>query len=217
MRLKSLLFSLLMLAGFSMAQATVVEIGSTSLSNKLLPFYSFYKYSYTQQIYPYYEMGASRNLSSISYYNTSSVARTRQIDLYLKNTSKDTFNSNTDWISVTSSDIVFSGEVTFEPNSWTTITFNNEFNYSGNTLLVAMDDNTGDDPGSVSFAASRCDYDRSLYVYGDNTNYTPSNMSGVSDGSVSSSRNQVRFNEEDLIVGCSESYFMPVITNWRSL
>lgn len=33
MRLKSLLFSLLMLAGFSMAQATVVEIGSTSLSN----------------------------------------------------------------------------------------------------------------------------------------------------------------------------------------
>ena len=215
MRLKSLLFSLLMLAGFSMAQATVVEIGSTSLSNKLLPFYSFYKYSYTQQFYPYYEMGASRNLSSISYYSNSSVARTRQIDLYLKNTSKDTFNSNTDWVSVTSSDIVFSGEVTFEPNSWTTITFNNEFNYSGNTLLVAMDDNTGDDPGSVSFAASRCDYDRSLYVYGDNTNYTPSNMSGVSDGSVSYTRTQVRFNEEDLIVGCSESYFMPVITNWK--
>ena len=121
MRLKSLLFSLLMLAGFSMAQATVVEIGSTSLSNSYMPFYSYYKYSYTQQIYPYYEMGASRNLSSISYYNTSSVARTRQIDLYLKNISKDTFNSNTDWISVTSRDIVFSGEVTFEPNSWTTI------------------------------------------------------------------------------------------------
>ena len=215
MRLKSLLFSLFMLAGFSMAQATVVEIGSTSLSNKLLPFYSFYKYSYTQQIYPYYEMGASRNLSSISYYNNSSVARTRQIDLYLKNISKDTFNSNTDWVSVTSSDIVFSGEVTFEPNSWTTITFNNEFNYSGNSLLVAMDDNTGDDPGNVSFAASRCDHDRSLYVYGDNTNYTPSNMSGVSGGSVFYERNQVRFNEEDLIVGCSESYFMPVITNWK--
>ena len=47
MRLKSLLFSLLMLAGFSMAQATVVEIGSTSLSNSYMPFYSYYDYSGT--------------------------------------------------------------------------------------------------------------------------------------------------------------------------
>ena len=121
MRLKSLLFSLFMLAGFSMAQATVVEIGTANSDMiSYLPTHYNWNYSISQQIYQHWEIGESRPIHSISFYNGTANGYIRNIKLYLS--VGDSSYGSAQWKSVTAADQVFAGNVYFTPNNWTTIT-----------------------------------------------------------------------------------------------
>ena len=152
-----------------------IEIGTDYSTHNYLPSYNYYNYSMTEQIYTADEIGMAGTISSIAFYNEGA-AKTRKYDFYLKATTKTSFSSKTDWVTVAASDKVFSGEVTMAANTWTFITFSTPFEYDGmsNIVLVA-DDNTGEYTSSPHMACSvfNANGTQSIYIYSDGTNYNP--------------------------------------------
>ena len=168
-----------------------VLIGEATTTNQYLPTYNYYNYSLTQQIYTAAEIGTAGTINSIAFYN-GGTEKTRTLDFYLKATTKSSFSGNSDWVTVSASDKVFSGSVTMTANTWTFITFSTPFEYDGTSNLVLVtDDNTGSWTSSphmtcTVFNASS----QAIYVYNDNTNYNPSSPSSYN-GTVLSVKNQI--------------------------
>ena len=186
-------------------RAEEVTIGSGTTTNVWLPSHSFYKYSLTQQIYTAEEIGGAGTINSIAFYN-GGTEKTRTYDVYLVNTEKSSFSGSSDWVSVSSNDLVFSGSVTMTANGWTTISFTSTFDYSGDNLAVVVNDKTGGysqgmecrvftpsgDPGVVSLYASKDGYD----------NYDLSNPGNAS-GTVTF-KNQIILDIEMASVTCAK-------------
>ena len=149
MRKKLLFTFLLLLTCFSIAKAETVQVGSGSSTNLPVPFNPGFYSSYTQQIYQPSEIGKTGTITSIAFYAVNTVdetnpAQTRNLDLFLVETDKSSFSSDTDWLSISESNRVFSGEVTFPVGCWTTITFDTPFEYNGTgNLCVIVYDKTG--------------------------------------------------------------------------
>ena len=180
------------------------QIGEGTETNSYLPFYNYYNYTLSQQIYTAAELGAAGTITSIAFYN-SGAEKTRTCDLYMKATTKSSFSSETDWITVSSSDKVFSGSVTMAANEWTFIVFSTPFEYDGtsNVVLVA-DDNTGAYTYSphmacLVFSATN----QAIYAYNDNTNYnplSPPTSYGTSEyHALLSVKNQIQFTKENAV------------------
>ena len=179
--------------------AAGVMIGSGTETNDYLPSYNYYNYSLTEQIYTSAELGGAGVITSIAFYN-GGAAKTRTYDFYLKTTTKSSFSSKTDWITVSSSDKVFSGSVTMAANAWTTVTFSTPFEYDGTSNLVLVcDDNTGSYTSSPHmscrvFTASN----QAIYTYDDNTNFNPSSPSASSYNALLSVKNQLIVTKEPI-------------------
>ena len=152
-----------------------VEIGEATTTHNYLPSYNYYNYSLTQQIYTAAEIGTAGTINSIAFYNGGE-EKTRTYEFYLKHTTKSSFSSKTDWVTVSASDKVFSGSITMAANAWTFITFNTPFEYDGvSNLLLVADDNSGTYTNSPHMACSAYNTSNSqaIYVYSDDTNYNP--------------------------------------------
>lgn len=176
--------------------SSVIEIGSGESSHNYLPVYSYYNYSLSEQIYTKSELGAAKELTSVSFFETG-ITVTRNIDIYLKATSKETFESNTDWVNVTETDKVFSGEVTFEKDVWTAIPFDKAFSYDGNSnVLLVVADNTGTYIGGGQFLVFSA-ISQAIHHHNDNNTYDTTNTTSYS-GSLLNVKNQVKFNEVGL-------------------
>ncbi|MBR5982462.1 MAG: choice-of-anchor J domain-containing protein [Bacteroidales bacterium] len=166
--------------------------GSGETTNTYLPSYSYYKYALSQQIYTSVEVGEAGQIKGISLY--CALNGSRNFDIYLKHTNKDTFESTTDWISVDQDENpVFSGDVTFTAGTWTKIDFQIPFDYDGTSnLVVIMDDNSG-----VWGSSPYLNYkvysatNMALYVYSDGTNYSVTSPSYT--GTRPSVKNQIKF------------------------
>ena len=146
-------------------QAT--EIGTGETTNNYLPSYSFYNYALSQQIYTPQEIGTAGTISCMAFYNEGA-ERTRTYDFYMATTDKSSFSSDTDWITMTASDKVFSGSVTMASNAWTFIVFDTPFDYDGTSnLVVVADDNTGSSNSSPYMACSvySTSTNQALYSY----------------------------------------------------
>ena len=166
-------------------------IGSGTGSYSYLPFHNLYNYSLTQQIYTANELGEAGLIHSIDFKNVGSNDCSRKIDIYMVNTDKDEFDSESDWISTTADDLVFSGNVTFTAGSWTEIKFDEPFDYDSlSNVAIIVDDNTGSWESSMGFLADETEKVSSLYVYSDSTNYDPA--SPGSSGSTTLCRNVIR-------------------------
>ena len=181
-------------ANFGQVNVEDFQIGSGTATNQNLPSNSYYDYTLSQQIYTAGEMGGmAGTISSIAFYNGGS-EKTRSYDIYLKHTTKSSFSNNSDWITVSASDKVFSGDVTLPVGEWTTITFDTPFNYDGvNNLALIVDDNTGSYSNSPHMSCRVFDADgyQALYKYDDGTNYNPYNPSSIS-GTRLSVKNQIK-------------------------
>ena len=129
---------------FKPSAVQTVEIGNGgTTNNNYLPSYNYYNYGISQQIYTPEEIGVAGTITSISFKNTGA-EKTRTYSVYLQETNKQTFSSTSDWVSVSSGDLVFSGNVTFAADQWTKITFSTPYMYEGQSnLVVTMVDNTG--------------------------------------------------------------------------
>ena len=153
-----------------------IEIGEGTTTHNYLPTYNYYKYSMTEQIYTAEEIGTAGTISSIAFYNEGA-EKTRTLDFYLKTTTKTSFSSKTDWVTVAASDKVFSGSVTMAANAWTFVNFSTPFEYDGvSNLVLVADDNTGAYTSSPHMACSvyNTSSTQTIYIYSDGTNYNPS-------------------------------------------
>ena len=177
--------------------AGIVEttIGSGTSTNAYLPTYAYYNYSLTEQIYTAAEIGQACTITAIAFKVSNSKSTTRALDLYMVHTTKTAFSGNSDWVSLSTSNKVFSGEVAFSASGWTTITLDTPFAYNGtDNLIIGVDDNTGSyvSPSSncSAFYVYATDANRALYKYEDNTNYNPASMS--TSGTRLTSNNQIQ-------------------------
>ena len=167
-----------------------IVIGSGSATNTFLPFHNFYNYSLTQQIYTADELGAASVIQSIGFYKNNTIECTRNLDIYMVSTNKSSFSSTTDWIPVTSNDLVFSGTVTFADNDWTDIDLTNLFNYDGvSNVAIIVDDNTGSYESSTTFLAYSAS-NQSLRIYSDGVDYDATAPSYT--GNLETNKNQIR-------------------------
>ena len=133
--------------------AEIIEIGDGGTANNTyLPSYSYYNYSYTQQIYTADEIGTAGTINSIAFKNTGE-KKTRNYKVYMALTDKETFANGTDWVAMSEDDLVFSGELTFAVGEWTTITLDTPFAYDGSSnLIVSVADNSGNYSSSPHMA-----------------------------------------------------------------
>jgi hypothetical protein len=176
-------------------------VGEADDANVYLPSYSYYKYSLSQQIYTPDEIGEVGIITNISYFNTGGT-KTRYYDIYMVHTDKTAFESNTDWIAVSESNRVFSGNVTMTQGYWNTIILDTPFVYNGTSnLAIIIDDNSWNWTNSPHMACRvfNAEDNQAIFIYNDNTNYTPYNPSGYN-GTLCSEKNQIIFNRQQCIV-----------------
>ena len=168
-------------------------VGVGEATNQYLPSYSYYCYTLSQQIYTPDEIGAAGSILTISYFNAGET-KTRSYDIYMIHTDKNTFENNTDWITVTEADRVFSGEVTMTKGYWNTILLDTSFDYDGTSnLAIIVDDNSGNWSSNHMYCrVFNANGNQAIRVYSDGTNYDPNNPSGYG-GTLHSVKNQMIF------------------------
>ena len=151
-----------------------IIIGTAASTNSYLPTACYYNNSYTQQIYTVAEIGNNTGaILSVDFYCQSGI--TRNLDVYMVATDKEAFASATDWISVSASDLVYSGNVTFTANAWTTIELDSPFAYDGTqNVAIVVDDNTGSYQSGVNFRTFDAT-SMALSARNDDTDYDPTN------------------------------------------
>ena len=166
---------------------TVDEIGTGTSTNQYIPTNNTKRYSLTEQIYTAAELGEAGTITGIEFYYSGSTARSRTLQIYMVSTTKSSFSSTTDWIKPTSSDMVYSGSVSFAARSWTTITFSTPFTYDGtNNVALIVDDNTGStNTSAMSFYVYTASSNQAMYING-NTNYNPTSITSTASGRLGS-------------------------------
>ena len=164
-------------------------VGTNSGSTGYLPSNTNWNYSLTQQIFTVEELGAAGYIESIDFFMTSATASTRTLDIYMVNTDKSSFANNSDWIVITDEAPVFSGSVTFNPATWTTIQLNG-FVYDGTSnVAIIVNDHTGS-YSSRYFRSFTATASQAIYVYNDDDSYDPTAPSV--DGTVTTAKNMIR-------------------------
>ena len=195
-------------AVFMLLEGTLVGEGEET--NVYLPSYSYYNYTLSQQIYTPDEIGTDGCITSISYYNEGGT-KTRNYDIYLVHTDKPTFESETDWITVSEADRVFNGEVTMTRGCWNTILLDIPFDYDGiSNLALIVDDNSGNWTSSphMECRVFNTEVNQAIRVYSDDTNYDPNNPSEYG-GTLHSVKNQI-------ILGFSSTCHFITAGNWST-
>lgn len=172
---------------------TKFVIGSGTATSSVLPFHLWYHHNLTQQIYTPDELGnKAGSILSFDFYRTDNNSCKNSIEIYLVQTTKNSFENGTDWIPVTATDKVFAGKVNFSSNAWTTITLDTPFDYDGtsNLALIVYDPNvSGDDYGTRYFRVFSGASNQSIQYNSDNTDPT---IAPTVSGSRSSNKNQLR-------------------------
>ena len=189
--------------------ADEIQIGSGTTTNYSLPSMTAWDYCYTQQIYTATEIQEARGdagmITSLAFFN-GTAAKTRNWDIYLINTNKESFSGASDWVNVSNSDLMFSGSITLAANTWTTISFTNDFDYSGGNIIVAVNDKTGSNNSGLGCRDfNPNDGVKSLFIRKDGGNYyDPTNMNGINGYSTFTNKNQIKLNIEQGNVTCAK-------------
>lgn len=164
-----------LLANFEKVPDNSIVVGQCPTTHTMLPTYSYYNYSLTQQIYTADEIGEACSIMSVAFFNAT-YEKTRDLNIYMVNTRKEVFDSETDWIVVTEADKVFSGTVTFYVNSWNDIFLDMPFDYDGHSnLAIIVVDHTGTWANQhMACRVYEANGNQAIRVYNDNNPYNPS-------------------------------------------
>ncbi|MBR6130759.1 MAG: fibronectin type III domain-containing protein, partial [Bacteroidales bacterium] len=164
-------------------------IGDGSSTSSYLPTYTFYDYSYTQQIFLSEELTGVDSIAYISFYNGGSSVP-RNIVLMMANTTQSSFSSTSDYVPLADFDTVYVGQL--GGTGWIILPLTNVFvRTAGTNLVVATDDNTGSYSSGPSWRTTTTSTARGMYFYQDNTNIDPAAPSANS-SSVVNYVNQIR-------------------------
>ncbi|MBR6133038.1 MAG: fibronectin type III domain-containing protein, partial [Bacteroidales bacterium] len=179
-----------------------VSMGDADGSNSYLPYYAFYNYSFSEQIYTAEELGGANTFSTLSY-EVETTAPTRDgCTIYLVETNLSSFSSYADAISTTGLTPVFNGTLSGE-QGWHTIEFDTPFAYSGNgNLVVIVDRAYTYYSNGGAFATVATTEPQGLYAYDDNVDITPENIGSASYKGVLNQKNNFVFGGCDATVTC---------------
>ena len=159
-----------------------VELNNGTTTTTYLPTNTLYDYSYTQQLFTSSEFNGATVLNSVTFYQTSTYNMTRDIDIYLAETSQSTLSSATA-IPLSNLTLVYSGEYTFVQGA-NTIVFDSSFAYNGTSnIVLAVDDNTGDYTSTITWRGHSAP-SKAIYKYQDNNDLNPSSSISFSSGST---------------------------------
>ena len=166
-----------------------VTIGEGTATNSYLPSYSFYNYSYTQQLFLASEMGQPKSIESVTF-DLATYAATRTYKIYLMHTDATSISS---WIDASNAQLVFEAPQTLQAGL-NTFQFSTPFMYNGtdNLLLIVLD-NTGSYQSPYNYWRTHTAFSNaSRYIYQDGSAYSTSSVPS-SVGTGTSSRNNVIF------------------------
>jgi len=135
-----LLLALLMTAATGAWAQTVVTIGNGTDDTSFVPYCSSYTNSLVEQIYLASEIGQSGIITAISFNIFEQQDDiTNSVDVYMKNVTRSSFSSTTDYEPLAASDMVFSGSVNYKQDGWNTITLDTPFEYDNTkNLLICL-------------------------------------------------------------------------------
>ncbi len=194
--MKKKVFSLMMmllLAFMGVAKAEVVTIGEGTSTTYVTPFNSLWGYSFVEQIFTADEIGTAGTINAISFNMSSTDSQTNQVDVFMKAVTRTSFSGTSDYETVTASDMVFSGTVTFN-NGWTTITLDTPFEYDGTSnLMIGMHEYTAGYSTLYFYYTSATD--KVITFHSDGVDPDPYNLGSFSGSSyVSANRANVQIN-----------------------
>ena len=179
-----------------------VSMGDADGSNSYLPYYAYYNYSFSEQIYTAEELGGVNTFSTLSY-EVETTAPTRDgCTIYLVETNLSSFSSYADAISTTGLTPVFNGTLSGE-QGWHTIEFDTPFAYSGNgNLVVIVDRAYTYYSNGGAFATISTTEPQGLYAYDDNVDITSENIGSANYKGVLNQKNNFVFGGCDATVTC---------------
>lgn len=156
-----------------------VQIGTGTNKDQKLPFYPAFGYSYTQSIYLASEINATGQITAIKWFysGSSSLNLSQDLRIYIGNTTKTVFTSNSNWEPIGNLTLVYSGKfpITGSKNEWKTITLDTPFDYNGTSnLIVATNEVTaGNNDFGDRFYNSAVSGNRSLSIWQDDPPINP--------------------------------------------
>ena len=181
------LFFVMCVLGINLMNAQEVAIGLDGGDFSLDyygPIEEYNKYSISQQIYTEEELGGGMyTITQVSFKLVYCCVETiRNIEIYMINTDKASFESGQDWANVTAADLVYSGEVVYPgplPGefglAWLDITLQKPFTYEGGNLLICCNDLTGVNTKDSGFAQYYPESNRAIFSGGE-TQYNVSEL-----------------------------------------
>lgn len=123
--------------------ATIV-IGDQYGMSEYVPLFANYNYSLTQQIYLAEELGFTGTIAFLTFYRVDGDSD-RNVEIYLHQTDKTEFESETDFVAMTDADLVYDGALHISDNEAVTVKLDRLFEYNGTqNLLLCVVDKTGD-------------------------------------------------------------------------
>ena len=162
-------------------------IGTGTDANSYLPSYSYYNYSYSQQLFLASEIGTPKTIESITL-DMAAFSTSRSYKIYMMHTTESTSGN---WIPATNAQLVYTGSPTLH-TGLNTFQFSTPFSYNGtdNLLLIVIDE-TGTWTSGNSWRSHTAPFQASRYNYNDNNPYSTS--STPASGTSTSARNNVIF------------------------
>lgn len=162
--------------GFSGTMVVGDEASTTN--NSYVPAYEFYNYSFTHQLYLADEINApAGRLTEIAFYLSATQNATRDWAIYMSNTSSTSLTAS-DVAGLSEANKVWEGAFDYSTAGWVNIVLDTPFDYTGENLIVTVDDNTGDYFSSRGFKVEATTYNAALRVYNDNTDFEVGNDYG---------------------------------------
>jgi large repetitive protein len=169
-------------ASVGFGQTGTIGIGTGTANNSyLMPIYSCFGYNYSQQIVTASEYaaggGVAGQITKIRFFYNSggtNFANWNNWTVYMGQTTKTTFTSNTDWEPLANLTQVFTGTVTPVGNSWMEMTLSTPFTYNGTSnLIVAVDENSANWSCTAYWGSYTGAANTAIYYYNDGNNPNP--------------------------------------------
>ena len=162
----------------------LIQIGFGNIQEGMsnyMPWDFYYRYSYGQTIYLAEEINMEPGeITGVYFHYNGNNVITENIDIYIAQTTQNSFDSNTSWINMTIDDLYYSGPITTtnEPpspdNNWVGVLLDQPFVYDPNlNLVIAVNDQDSQMPGSANiWTQTNVSVNRTLSARSDINPYT---------------------------------------------
>lgn len=149
-----------------------VQIGDGTYVDKGVPFEPSRNYSYAQSIYHSSEILASGDITYLKWYYAGfgDLSGSQEVTIYLGHTTKSSFSSSSDWVSINNLTEVYSGGITVNGAGWVNISLTSNFTYNGtdNLVIAVKETSSLSDYNEDDFYTFQVTQDRSL-TWGSNS------------------------------------------------